>query len=101
MSHLSAALFEGIEHLEACVNLARQSLEIFRRYADKPGISKSLTSLGELARIRGDLETAKVCYIESLAYSQQTGDHFRNSVQYNNLSFVAFRQGDISPGCGV
>jgi predicted ATPase/DNA-binding CsgD family transcriptional regulator len=94
MSHLSAALFEGIEHLEACVILARQSLEIFRRYADKPGISKSLTSLGELARIKGDLETAKACYIESLAYSQQTGDRFRDSVQYNNLSFVAFRQGE-------
>ncbi len=93
MSYLSAALFEGIDHLEACVSLARQSLEIFRRYADKPGIAKSLTSLGELARIKGDLETAKTCYTESLAYSQQTGERFRDSVQYNNLSFVAFRQG--------
>jgi tetratricopeptide (TPR) repeat protein len=74
-------------------HLAQRSLEIFRQYGDEAGISKSLTSLGELARIQGDLATAETCYKESLMYSLQIGERFRDSVQYSNLSFICFRRG--------
>jgi tetratricopeptide (TPR) repeat protein len=90
MMHLSAVIDRRFPEN---MHFAQQSLEIFHKYDDKAGISRALTSLGEIARIQGDLATAETCYKESLMYSSQTGERIRDSIQYSNLSFISFRRG--------
>lgn len=90
---LSIAGSEDSDEIENCLAIAKQSLETLRRWGDKPGVARALSALGELWRMKGDYESARSCYAESLALSQETGERIRQAIQYSNLGFIAYHQG--------
>jgi predicted ATPase/DNA-binding CsgD family transcriptional regulator len=92
MMFLSIASSENPDELENCLAMAQQSLAVLRRWGDKPGMARALSALGELWRMKGDYESARSCYAESLALSQETGERVRQAIQYSNLGFIAYHQ---------
>jgi len=76
------------------MGICAQGLEALRQLADKPGMAQALNSLGELARLQGDYESAWRYYDESLTVAAQTGERQREAVVLNNLSFVAYHRHD-------
>jgi tetratricopeptide (TPR) repeat protein len=93
MMFLSIAGSENPDEIENCLAMAQQSLAALRRWGDKPGMARALSALGELWRMKGDYESARSCYAESLALSQETGERVRQAIQYSNLGFIAYHQG--------
>jgi predicted ATPase/DNA-binding CsgD family transcriptional regulator len=89
---LSIAYSENPDEIENCLSMAEQSLGIFRREKDKPGIARALNVLGELWRMQGNYKAAKSFYAEGLALSQETGESFRQATFYGNLGFIAYHQ---------
>ncbi len=94
MMFLSIADSEVSVEFENCLAMARQSLATLRRLQDRPGVARALSALGELWRMKGNYESAKSCYAESLAFSQETGERFRQAVQYSNLGSIAYHEGN-------
>jgi predicted ATPase/DNA-binding CsgD family transcriptional regulator len=92
MMFLSIAGSENPHEIENCLAMAQQSLAALRRWGDKPGMARALSALGELWRMKGDYESARSCYAESLAISQETGERIRQAIQYSNLGFIAYHQ---------
>jgi tetratricopeptide (TPR) repeat protein len=90
---LSIASSEDPDKFENCVDMAEHSLEVLRRFEDKPGMARVLSVLGELARMQGDYEAARPYYEESLALSQETGERIREAIQYSNLAITVYHQG--------
>jgi tetratricopeptide (TPR) repeat protein len=92
MMFLSIAGSENPDKLENCLAMAQQSVSALRRWGDKPGMARSLSALGELWRMKGNYESARSCYAESLSLSQETGERYRQAIQYGNLGFIAYHQ---------
>ena len=71
-----------------------ESLAIFRKLADKPGIAACLNNLGLIANDQGDYARAKALYEESLAISRELGNKSATAHLLNNLALMAQRRGD-------
>ena len=78
--------------IDASIDLARQSLETFRKLEDQPGVAQALNILGELTRSQGDYESARRYYEECLEVVQVTGERMREGMQYENLGVIAYHQ---------
>lgn len=76
-----------------CIDMAERNVVLFRRCGDKPGLSRALSSLGELRRMQGDYAAAKIAYAEGLALVQETGERARQAIHYANLGTVAYIEG--------
>lgn len=74
-------------------SICQESLEIFRRTGDLAGQAQALNILGEYARVRLDLETARDYYQQCLKIVDQTGERMRKGMLYVNLGFIAYRDG--------
>jgi predicted ATPase/DNA-binding CsgD family transcriptional regulator len=74
------------------IELALESLAVFRRLGDKPGTALALNILGELCRVEGDYEAAKGYYEACLEIVKETGELLRESMQYHNLGLIATHQ---------
>jgi non-specific serine/threonine protein kinase len=72
--------------------LASESLAIFERLGDKPGIAYANNVLGELARMNKDYSSAKGYYETALEIVKQTGERIREGINYVNLGFIAFHE---------
>jgi len=72
--------------------LAQEALDKFRELGDRPGEAWALNMLGELARVDGDIETAKRYYEECLETVKETGERVREALTYENLGVVAYHQ---------
>lgn len=59
------------------------------------GTARVLTNLGEVARYRGDAESAIACYSESLSLFRQLGDQRLIAVVLLNLGLVTLDQGNV------
>jgi non-specific serine/threonine protein kinase len=79
--------------IPGCIAMVEEGAAVLRRCGDKPGLSRALSSLGELRRMQGDYEGARAAYAEGLALAQQTGERVREAIHYSNLGFVAYHQG--------
>jgi predicted ATPase/DNA-binding CsgD family transcriptional regulator len=88
----SVFFIEDANEYQQGITLATQALEILRKLDDKPGMSKALTALGELARLRGDYEAAWRYYENGLAIAKEIGQKQRETVLCNNLAMVAYHQ---------
>jgi non-specific serine/threonine protein kinase len=74
------------------LGLAHESLAIFDRLGDKPGIAFANNVLGELARMNKDYISAKGYYETALDIVKQTGERIREGINYVNLGFIAFHE---------
>ncbi len=74
------------------LGLAHESLAIFDRLGDKPGIAFANNMLGELARMNKDYISAKGYYETALDIVKQTGERIREGINYVNLGFIAFHE---------
>jgi predicted ATPase/DNA-binding CsgD family transcriptional regulator len=77
---------------QAAMPLVEESLALFRKLDYRPGIARSLSILGEIARFSGDDERARRAYEECLAVFQQPGER-RQIFILGNLAFIALHQG--------
>jgi predicted ATPase/DNA-binding CsgD family transcriptional regulator len=89
---LSLTFIEDTSEYPQGIRLATQALDILRKLDDKPGMSKALTILGELARLQGDYEAAWHYYEDGLAIAKEIGLNQRVTILYNNLALVAYHQ---------
>lgn len=79
----------------ASVPLLERSVRLFHEVGDGAGAARALNSLGERARIDGEIERATDHYQESLRLYQQSGDIIGISMLYHNLACVAQIGGDL------
>ncbi len=84
------------ERYDEALALCDEGMAIMRQTGDRPGIAQALNFVGEMARIHGDLPFAKALYEECLAISREIGDQMREMMVYNNLIYVAMREGDYA-----
>jgi tetratricopeptide (TPR) repeat protein len=73
LCHLAGAAAARGDCREAWA-LYEESLGIFRKLSDRPGIAESLGHLGKVAVSQGDYETARAYYKESLAIFREMED---------------------------
>ena len=78
----------------ATVELAEESLEIYRELGDKPGIASVLIKLGNAATEAGDYETASRFLEEAHGLWQELGDKHGTARALINLGWAALRPGD-------
>jgi predicted ATPase/DNA-binding CsgD family transcriptional regulator len=90
MVFLSASFIEDTSEYPQGIRLATQALDILRKLDDKPGMSRALTVLGELARLQGDDEAAWRYYEDGLAIAKEIGQKQRETILSNNLACVAY-----------
>jgi predicted ATPase/DNA-binding CsgD family transcriptional regulator len=74
------------------LELAHESLAIFDRLGDKPGLAYTNNILGELSRMNKDYISAKGYYETALDIVKQTGERNREGINYVNLGFIAFHE---------
>ena len=79
---------------DAAISIAEEALELFREANHLPGIAQALNIVGEIARLSGDDDHAKLAYEECLAVCQQTGETRRICYMCTNLAYVAQHEGD-------
>jgi len=89
---VSATYIQTSDEIRQGLALAQEALDKFRELGDKPGAAWALNMLGELARVDGDIETAKRYYEECLETVKETGERMREAIQYENLGVVAYHQ---------
>jgi tetratricopeptide (TPR) repeat protein len=75
--------------IERFIEIAQQSLEMFRKLEDQPGLAQAYNILGELARWTENYEAAQLYYEECLRIVQITGERMREAYQYENLGILA------------
>jgi predicted ATPase/DNA-binding CsgD family transcriptional regulator len=75
------------------IEMAQQSLKMFRKLEDQPGLAQAYNILGELARWTEDYQAAQLYYEECLRIAQITGEHMREAMQYENLGVLAHYRG--------
>jgi tetratricopeptide (TPR) repeat protein len=93
---LSLLAISGISYPEAIdsyIEMARESLEIFRKLGDQPGMAHAYNILGELTRSAEDYDAAQHYYAECLRLVRITGERMREAMQYNNLGLIAYHRG--------
>ena len=74
------------------IELARQSLEIFRKLVDQPGRAYAYNTLGELSRTAGDYEAAQRYYEKNLRIGQLSGNRMGESLAYLNLGYTYYHR---------
>jgi tetratricopeptide (TPR) repeat protein len=95
MAYLGMAHEDGNpQRIEKGIALCKEAITQFRFLDEKPGLAYTFNLLGELARSQNDYDAAQRYYEESLLLVKETGEHQREAMLLNNLSFVAYRQGD-------
>jgi predicted ATPase/DNA-binding SARP family transcriptional activator len=95
-----ALFFKGLSltaypelHVEGA-KYCREALSLFEELGDQPGISIAYNALGEYSRMKGDYEEAKRFYQEGVRVSTDYGNLHRKSILLENLSQIAYHQGD-------
>lgn len=81
--------------IDRYIDMARESLEMFRKLGDQPGMAQAYNILGELARSVADYDAAERYYKECLHLVKITGERMREAMQYDNLSLIAYHQGQF------
>jgi tetratricopeptide (TPR) repeat protein len=71
-------------------------LRLFRALDNKPGIARSLSNLGVVAKEQGDYASATALYQESLAIRRQLQDTWSIAALQINLGEIAREQGDLA-----
>jgi non-specific serine/threonine protein kinase len=76
--------------------LYEQGLALSRRIGNKRGGLSALNSLGELARLQGDLNRAKAYYEEGMSLAREMGNELSQAISLHNMGHTTLRLGDRS-----
>ena len=82
----------SLGEIDRYIEMAQQSLKMFRKLEDQPGMAQAYNILGELARWTEDYEAAQHYYGECLRIVQLIGERMREAMQYVNLGVLAHYQ---------
>ena len=85
-----------IDGRDLSLQRCERGLAIFRELNDQPGIATAYNNLGEVARLSGEYDQARVMYEACLATCHETGEITRQIMQNHNLAYIAYRQGDYA-----
>ena len=91
---LSMVEIEDLNDIPSSKKLALESFDTLSRLGDEIGMTRALTALGEMARMQGDFQAARGYYEEGLKLAKASSGWFQEQVQYTNLSYIAYHQGD-------
>lgn len=94
LTDFSIASLGSSRELSEILPMTFRALEIFSKFDDKAHMADTHNVIGELTRFHGDYKTAKKHYQLCLALSKESGERLREAMQYNNLGFIAFHEGD-------
>jgi len=92
---LSAQSTSRTEEFSDGLAYCEEALVLFRGVEDKAGLAWCLNQLGEMTRLLGDFDRAKMAYKESLQLCRAIGNRRREAIALTNLSYVAQHQGDF------
>jgi predicted ATPase/DNA-binding CsgD family transcriptional regulator len=82
----------SLGEIDRYIEMAQQSLKMFRKLENQPGMAQAYNILGELARWTEDYEAAQHYYEECLRIVQLIGERMREAMQYVNLGVLAHYQ---------
>ena len=99
--YLSYAHTSTQEGAKEALGSCKQGLDYFRGVNDLLGIAQALNILGELSRMLGDYESARLYYEDCLRVAQETGERLRIPIQYENLSTIAYHQNRPEEGVAL
>jgi predicted ATPase/class 3 adenylate cyclase len=74
--------------------LVEEAEGIFRSIDYKPGLAHTFNVRGETAMVAGNFSTARVEYEKALDICRETGEVLRSNILRNNLSIIAYNEGD-------
>ena len=83
-----------LEDTDAAIATAEEGLVFFRQLNHKSAIALTLNTIGEIARVGGEDERARLAYEECLVMCRETGDTRRICMILFNLGFLAQHVGD-------
>lgn len=92
---LSAQSTSDAQEFSDGLAFIEEALAIFREIDDKAGLAWSYNQIGEMTRLLGDFERAKVGYWHSVKVCREIGNRRREAIALTNLSYVAQHQGDF------
>jgi predicted ATPase/DNA-binding CsgD family transcriptional regulator len=92
--YLGGALIGQATEYEEALSIVEEGMVLFRALDFKPGLAQGLNTIGELARIYGDMELAQSAYEKCLQLVRETGERRREAMMLNNLGCVMMHQGD-------
>jgi predicted ATPase len=90
----SATYIDDAEHIDVALRTNDEALELGRRVGSPALIAQVLNIRGELTRVAGRDEEARVAYEEGLQISCDLDDEMYVSVFLSNLSYLADHRGD-------
>lgn len=76
------------------IALVEGYLSVFEEYEDLAGLAFAYNILGDLARTKRDIPSAKKYYQRSLELARQTGEKYREAILHTNMGFIAFHEGE-------
>ncbi len=86
--HIHGHLTEGCKWLEAALNRSGDASDSARL--------KALNASGRMASLRGDYQSARKFYEESLAVSRAAGDKRQIALSSNDFGVMAYLEGDLA-----
>jgi class 3 adenylate cyclase/tetratricopeptide (TPR) repeat protein len=94
--HSLAESVRRVGRYDEALDLLAQATEGFRSVGDDLGVAAALQIVGTVNAQRGDLETARSRYLESLEIRERLDDRPGLAALANNLGIVALHTGDVS-----
>jgi hypothetical protein len=92
---MSAATYIGdADSYDFSIRLCDEGIDLARQVVERPLLAQALNVKGELARVNGDDELARVAYDEGLALASAAHDQTHVCTFLSNLSFLAEHRGD-------
>ena len=79
----------------SCSRQMSHGLALSRKIDNKRGASNALNSLGELARLQGNLRRAKALYEECLSLNRESGNPISQATTLHNLGHTMLSLGDL------
>jgi tetratricopeptide (TPR) repeat protein len=88
-------------HYEQAIEIIEESVAIWRKLGQKPGLARALNSLGAANYDHGNFERAKICDEESLLYYLETGNTLGIGIALTTLGDVAVAQRDYDKAIAI
>ena len=92
--YLCMASIGSSRNVKEVLSMADTALDIFQKHNDIAHIALANNVLGEIMRVQENYTSALEYYQKCLELSKQSGETLREAMQYVNLSFIAFHQGE-------
>ena len=94
---LSLDAFVNSDEYEGGIAQCLEGIAILHDLNDLYGQARGWNILGEIYRLSNDYTAAKEAYEEALSLALECGDRIRESIQYENLGYIAYHSQEYRP----